>query len=212
MSAAVRWNGKHKQFHETVANECCRVNGWVPGRHPGTDLIIFDWLQFCGVFHLHSSPIYYHLVWAGGSITPFIHFSHNQHRTCCLSQAAFCSILWVTLCGAVRWYSLFFLSHFPLLASHFLFYTHTQQTHSLVLYISLSIRALWVQWSGNTEQMKGWWTFIYLALLIRLRHWTLTGPVLPVMFCRCSLSITVIVSCRMERQRRISRLLSSRSM
>lgn len=80
-------------------------------------------------------------------------------------------------------FSLFFLSHFSLLASRFLFYTPSLQTHSLSLSISLSIRALLVRWSDNTVQMKGWQTFIYLALLIHLCHWTLTGPALPVMFC-----------------------------
>jgi len=215
MSAAVWGNGKHMQFHKTVANKCCGVNGCVPGRHPGTHLFISDWwASFLTDYNYVVSFICTHLkytviLYELEAAAPFIHFSHNQHRSRCLSQAAFVAYC-ESRCWAVRWYSLFFLSHFPLLASHFLFYT--QQAHSPVLYISPSIRALWVQWSGNTEQIKGWWTFIYLALLIHLCHWTLTAPVLPVMLCRCSLSITVIVSCRMERQRRILRLLSSRSM
>ncbi len=58
----------------------------------------------------------------------------------------------------------------------------TLQTLFLTLCISVSIRALLVRWSGNTEQMKGWQTFIYLALLIHLCHWT--GRALPVMFCK----------------------------
>ncbi len=165
---------------------CCKwANDWVPGRHTCSDLLFFGLIIsfFVVSFYIHPFRIYnHHLIRLEDSFTPVINFSNNHQCTRC------CNVLWVTLLGDILSSFSLFLVSFSLSLLH-----PTLQSHSLSLCVSLylselywcaglvirsisvSIRALLVRWSGNSEQMKGWQTFIYLALRIHLCHWTLTA-------------------------------------